>query len=1033
MKNRLKQINMAIFSLAIIPNLSFGQSTSDSQVYPNGANGDVNFILGSPVELIGGQSYGVTGGVNKGSDSNSVENKKIIINNSEVLGFSGASGTGGLDVNSAASGLGGYGGASVFGGISIGGLGGFSFYKKASDINGGNSGNVSLNIIEISNSKFTGGEGGNGGEVNRDGVGTSSGSGGAGGGSVFGGVSVGGLGGAQNEFEINSTGNGGDSGNSIGNVLTVSGSSFIGARGGDGGDIHPYGLNSVGGAGGFGGFGGGSFFGGLSVGGNAGYVLTEYGNSIANGGKAGNVTGHKIQIKDSTFIGAAGGDGGSVVAGVSGGTPGASGSGGSGGGSIFGGVSTGGSGGRVKVGNGIQAIGGSAGDTSFNQISLINVNLDGSNASGGNGGAAENGPGGNGGHGGGSVFGGLSTGGNGGFGRGNADGGSGGQSSNNKIYIDNVKMVAGSSGSGGASINALSGKNGLPGGSIFGGVSYGGSGGYISLLSSTTVDSSVNGGMAGESSNNEIYISGNSSISGDIYGGLSHGGSKGVFKIAGVDSGGVDGKGYFAQNNNITLSGENIIVGGSIYGGRSINGDGLDNIDKEFVSYYKGNTINFQGFRGAVNSIYNFQNYNWSLSSDVKDGQTIVQINGNAVEIDNTIHTVAVASDGNQFLVGDKVILMDKVIGNPATASSIINEGFFVTYNGELGVDGDDLVLKIVGEVNDKPAGRINPRAKALLEGRAAAVAMINQGADMISNYGIDAALAQRDKNTNLFVVVDGGSNKYKTGSHIKVHDVKFALGVAKGFELKDKSAVTVGAFFEHGQGNYDSYNSFDGYRDVHGYGDLRYTGAGVLLHVDVAGTGSKNRSQAAEGAKDGLYLKAALRAGRSKKTFDSHDFLNAQGQGANYDAKSDYFSVMAGAGYVMNLDAKQALDMYGRYTWSRLGGDDVVVRDEALKFGAVKSSRLRLGIRYNYTASDSVKPYVGVAYEREFSGDISGSAAGFNIKQPEFKGNTGIVEAGVLVHPVAGKDAWSIHAGVQGYFSKRKGASAGVKIKYAF
>jgi len=276
-----------------------------------------------------------------------------------------------------------------------------------------------------------------------------------------------------------------------------------------------------------------------------------------------------------------------------------------------------------------------------------------------------------------------------------------------------------------------------------------------------------------------------------------------------------------------------------------------------------------------------------------------------------------------------------------------------------------------------------------------------------------------------------GGSSRYKTGSHIDVRDVSFALGLSKGFDLQGSSSVTAAAFVEYGQGNYDTYNNFGAMGEVHGSGDSRYMGAGVLLHI--AGIGMRQAKAANFGAQEGPYAQAALRAGRTKNTFDSSDMTDGQGVRGNYTSRTNYFSAMLGGGYVFNLDSQQAVDVYGRYTWGKLSADSVLIGNSALEFGASKSSRLRLGARYSYVSSDKFTPYVGLAAEREFKGNASGSSSGFDIEQPSLKGTTGIAEVGVSMKPWASQQALSLEVGLQGYFGKREGASGSAKLKYAF
>lgn len=299
----------------------------------------------------------------------------------------------------------------------------------------------------------------------------------------------------------------------------------------------------------------------------------------------------------------------------------------------------------------------------------------------------------------------------------------------------------------------------------------------------------------------------------------------------------------------------------------------------------------------------------------------------------------------------------------------------------------------------------------------------------MVSDQAVAAArMVAGAGGAGMFMASSAGSSRYATGSHIDVRDIQFALGVAKSLQLPGLAALTLGGFFEHGQGRYDSYNDFGADGQVHGRGDSQYSGAGVLLHVAGLGAAASQLN-----AQQGLYLNAALRAGRSKNTFDSADMVDASGVQGRYTSRARYFSAMAGAGYVLQLDSKQSLDLYGRYTWGRLGADTVQIGNSSLEFGASKSSRLRLGARYRQLRSKDWTPYVGLALEREFKGNASGQAYGLAIEQPSLKGNTGIVEAGVSMKPWQSLQALSLDMGLQAYFGKREGLSGSVKLKYAF
>ncbi|WP_206611246.1 hypothetical protein [Bordetella avium] len=1009
---------------------------------------------------IGNQNVGDVGkSLDKadGKNGDSFNNTPPI--NTAPSGPPGAGADGLPPTGSGGGGAGGNGGGSVIGAISTGGAAGHSTLSSPAYANGGHGGAVSSNRIEITNSTLTGavaGAGG-GGSSFRGGGGAA----GHGGGSVFGGISTGGAAGhSYSNSSSASSANSGHGGDVTGNQITLTDVELDskGATAGAGGSV----TSSSFGGGGAAGHGGGAVFGGISTGGAAGYSQPSVSSSVsssANSGNGGNVSANTMAITNSTLTGAAAGAGGSVS------PHGGGGAAGHGGGSVFGGISTGGAAGYSKSSSSSpssssssssSANGGNGGNVSANTIAITNSTLTGAAAGAGgsvflfgpSASAYVYGGGGAAGHGGGSVFGGISTGGAAGYSEAassfaaaassSANGGDGGAVSANTIAITNSTLTGAAAGAGGSITSSSSsgygggGAAGHGGGSVFGGISTGGAAGYADSFGSAT-SSSANGGHGGDVTDNKITISGVSKISGDIYGGISQGGAKGKVRSSTTITDGIDGQGGLVQNNTITLIGKDITIGGSIYGGRSINGAGVDDHTRAFT----GNTLNLEGYKGSVQGIYNIEKFNWVLPKDVVNGVIMVNIAGNTpVQLDNTKHTAAMYNDGNRLNTGDKITLIDKVQGTPSFASNqTVKQGHFILYDANLAVEANKLVLTIAQDGKGDgtgTAGRINPTAKAFLEGRASSAALANQGADMVSDNAMAAArVSAGGGNAGMFMGSAGGSNRYKTGSHIDVRDINLALGVSKGLSWKGSSAVTLGAFVEYGQGNYDTYNDFGALGEVRGHGHSNFYGIGVLMHI--AGLGLQHATDAKLGTQTGPYLQSALRAGRIKNTFNSADLDDGTGVQGSYTSRTSYFSAMAGAGYVVYLNEQSSVDLYSRYTWGKLGANSVMVGNSALEFGASQSSRLRLGARYSHISSGTFTPYVGLAAEREFKGDSSGSSSGLDIAQPSLKGNTGIVEVGASMKPWASKQALSLDMGLQGYVGKREGASGSVKIKYAF
>ena len=568
--------------------------------------------------------------------------------------------------------------------------------------------------------------------------------------------------------------------------------------------------------------------------------------------------------------------------------------------------------------------------------------------------------------------------------------------------------------------------------------------------------------LIGDATNNSVSIE-DATVGGSVYGGFTSNGN--------------------ATNNLITLTGGNVKIGGTVYGGFFDGKAGSDG------DVFTGNTLTLVHFHGDLVGIENVQNYNWVLPKDVVNNAILVHITGdNAVNLANTKHTVAMESDGSRLSVGDKITLIDKV-ANASASKMEVKQGNFLIYDMKAEQSGNGYVLTALnsqdvkeehsgggnnggtnggnntgddssntgdtsntgnshngniggnGSGSGELAGRLNPQTKAFSEGRAASLGFLNQGADLIANAGIRSArssVAEAGNNPwqmNLMpiFVIDGSSNRYKSGSHADVDGFNMAVGLATGFELADKHPVTLGAFFEYGRGTYDTYNSFANYASVHGDGDTHYTGGGVLGRIDFAGTGLGRVNKLEAGQADGLYAEASFRAGHIDTDFDTDDILGEFGEGSDYDSGADYYGLHGGVGYVMNFDERNSLDVYGRYFWTKIDSETVDVGRDRLRFDDADSSRLRIGTRYTMIYNQQLKPYVGIAYDHEFDGEVAARAYGLKLDKPSLEGDTGIVEAGISMKPVSTIDALSVDVTGQGFIGRREGGGGGLKIKYQF
>ncbi|WP_279111636.1 autotransporter outer membrane beta-barrel domain-containing protein [Bartonella apis] len=573
----------------------------------------------------------------------------------------------------------------------------------------------------------------------------------------------------------------------------------------------------------------------------------------------------------------------------------------------------------------------------------------------------------------------------------------------------------------------------------------------VFLTGVNIAEKNVTGGLAslGDATENKVTVSAKSSAQ-SVIGGQSQNGGATANSVAIEDAtitgdvfGGIS-SGSSATKNIVTLMGKSVGISGSVYGGYDAAASSND--------VFTGNTLNLNEFRGSMAGIYNFENYNWVLPKDIVNNDTLIHITGtNPVDLAKTSHTVSLLNDGNRLHVNDKITLIDKSKNGPDVSSLEVHQGNFIIYDMKLQQENDGYVLTAVNVTDtsdnggdnsgDELAGRINPRSKAFSEGRVASLGFLNQAADLIANSGIRSAKAAvlegADKawNMNLmpFFVIDGSSNRYKTGSHADVDGFNMAVGLASGFEIANKHAVTLGAFFEYGRGTYDTYNSFATYASVHGDGDTHYTGGGILGRIDFAGTGLGLVDKLDAGQADGLYAEASFRAGHIDTDFDTNDILGITGGSSKYDSGADYYGLHGGVGYVMNFDERNSVDVYARYLWTKIDSETVNIGVDKLRFDDADSSRIRIGTRYTMAYNQQFKPFVGVAYDHEFEGTIDAHAYQLKLDKPSLEGDSGIFEAGVSMKPISTIEALSVDISGQGYIGKRQGGGGGLKIKYQF
>jgi outer membrane autotransporter protein len=504
-------------------------------------------------------------------------------------------------------------------------------------------------------------------------------------------------------------------------------------------------------------------------------------------------------------------------------------------------------------------------------------------------------------------------------------------------------------------------------------------------------------------SGNRVTIS-DGTVTGTVYGGYAF-----------VDTTG-NGTGS-AINNSVTITGAPDLTVATLYGGWVDDGYGSPGNGDAFT----GNTLNLKTSGLTVAGVANFEKLNFYLPTTLTGGQTLLTVTGTADLTDGAgrSSTVNVGIDGSSSPLkkGDTVTLIDAGMlttnsGLNPTANGQGMQGVTLAY--EFGLDATTDPNKLLATVTQ--AG-VNPQAKALSEGFLAGAALLAQGGDAAAGPGMAAAVQSARLGRNVFGALSGGSSRYDTGSHVDVQGVSLLAGLSAAREL-GAGRLTLGAFLEYGNGSYDTHNNFAGAASVKGDGDLAHYGVGVLGRLAF---------------RNGVYAEGSVRAGRLENDYGSAGLRDARGRKAKYDAESAYASLHAGLGHIWPIDETAAVDLYGKYFWTRQQGDSVrLSTGDPVRFSAIDSHRARLGARYTRALDKTLDAYAGLAWEHEFDGKARARTNGYRLDAPELEGGTGIVELGLTLKPTPSRPL-SLDFGLQGYAGQREGVTGNVRVRVEF
>ncbi|MDR1162395.1 MAG: autotransporter outer membrane beta-barrel domain-containing protein [Candidatus Accumulibacter sp.] len=335
---------------------------------------------------------------------------------------------------------------------------------------------------------------------------------------------------------------------------------------------------------------------------------------------------------------------------------------------------------------------------------------------------------------------------------------------------------------------------------------------------------------------------------------------------------------------------------------------------------------------------------------------------------------------------------------------------------------GDRFSIDVRGKNVD--LALMSPSVKSYTEGAAAGLSFVGQGGVFVLSRGVGSALKATSgtgTRSEFFSEFGYDQHKYETGSYVKVRGGSLVVGIARGSDAGDGRA-TVGAFFESGWGNYDTYNSFPQTPAVEGDGKVAYYGLGALARYDDP---------------SGFHADAAFRAGQSKTDFSTGDIRYTtvnQGLGkAHFETDAMYFSLIAGLGHQLKLFDRTTLDVSTHLLWTRQTENSTKVHFDKLKFDAADSLRSRIGARLTYALDERTDLYAGAYWDREHEGNTKASLNGLKIYDAAtLRGDTGVGEIGVHIRP-AKVSNFSLDLSAQAYAGEKKGAAANLRFKWVF
>ena len=303
---------------------------------------------------------------------------------------------------------------------------------------------------------------------------------------------------------------------------------------------------------------------------------------------------------------------------------------------------------------------------------------------------------------------------------------------------------------------------------------------------------------------------------------------------------------------------------------------------------------------------------------------------------------------------------------------------------------------------------KVLPQTKSLVETRTAVSGFINNGQDSITK-----AFANHTGETSPIIAgINHDRMKMETGSYANIKGSHAVLGLSK-----QSGRTYWGPFLEMGWARYDSHLD----SGLRAEGNAKYYGVGMYAKTTLD---------------NGVYVESSVRGGRTNYTYESNELVTASNNvHASYDAHNSYYGAHLGLGKVMSYGNQLEGNVYANVFYSHQGEANATLTGKGLgetyAFDSVNSVRTRLGYKVSKHMSNHNTWYLGVAYEREFSGEAHATVKGLSTLAPSLGGSSGLVEAGYTYG--SNKDAFSATLNVEGWFGQKRGATLGGSINWKY